>query len=257
MKIKKLTYLILQVFIYSCTQPQGVNVSGTPKAPGISNSVKTDNKVRNQVNTPGKLLPSTETKPQQPPGIAENNNNIKQPAKTVINNQNPEVKKEEIKPSAITGQQNAINPEAYNKDELIPNSSNTTSPYKPQFDIAREVNPGTRNAHMSIFFRDNHKVRLAGPDTRTFKSLAGSDLSLINTLISQYNIKTIDGVESTQNKSEEELAQEEKQAEGFYGIDYPNKASIYYFYAENINVKEFIEKLRQEPVILSANEDNG
>ncbi len=57
-------------------------------------------------------------------------------------------------------------------------------------------------------------------------------------------------------KTEEELEKEEKESEAFFGVDFPNDASIYSLYAGTpINVKEFIEALRLDTSVLSVNEN--
>ena len=57
-------------------------------------------------------------------------------------------------------------------------------------------------------------------------------------------------------KQEEELEKKEKESEAFFGVDFPNEASIYPLYTETpINVKEFIEALRLDPSVLSTNEN--
>ncbi len=125
---------------------------------------------------------------------------------------------------------------------------------KPRFDINKPVEEGVRIAYMSVVFKDPAKIRYK-PDIKEFISLSGADVTNINKLFKQYYIKTWLH-DSTYGKTEEQLEKEEKESEAFFGVDFPNDASIYSFDAETpINVKEFIEAFRLDPSVLSANED--
>ena len=76
-------------------------------------------------------------------------------------------------------------------------------------------------------------------------------------MIKDYTIRAIEPYEGISERTEEDLEKEEKQQEEIKGQDVPNKASIYYLSTENINAKEFIEKLKKEEVILSITENDG
>ena len=106
---------------------------------------------------------------------------------------------------------------------------------------------------MSVFFKDPAKIRYK-EDTKEFISLAEADVTNINRLIKQYNI-TVYIMDSAKGKTEEQLEAQEKREESISGGDIPNKASIYLIFAYTpINVKEFIESLRLDSSVLSANE---
>lgn len=140
------------------------------------------------------------------------------------------------------------------KNELIYHKSISE---KPKFDTIKSVESGKRNAYITIFFKDSMKIRLIGLGENSFKSLSNNDTDNLNKIIKKYNINKIEANESIYLKSEFELEDEEKQAEKYYGVDYPNKASIYNIHVENIDIKSFIEELRKDSLVLSANENQG
>jgi hypothetical protein len=125
---------------------------------------------------------------------------------------------------------------------------------KPRFDQAYPVTEGIRKTDMSVFFKDPAKIRYK-TELKEFISLAGADVTNINNLMKQYSIKIVVS-DAVYGKTEEQLEKEEKESEAFFGVDFPNSASIYNLYAKTpINVKEFIEALRMDPSVLSANEE--
>jgi hypothetical protein len=161
---------------------------------------------------------------------------------------------------------NTISNSSTTKDVIISNPSTektsssgggSSSTPTPKFDVARPVYEGIRNAHIALFFKDSFKVRIGSIEKKMFKSLINTDVSNVNKLFQEYKVSTIEPHEGALGKTEDELEKEEKASEALYKSDYPNKASIYYIYAENINVKEFIDKLRQDSIVLSANENSG
>ena len=146
------------------------------------------------------------------------------------------------------------------KPSPIPSPSATPWPTgdrgtpKPRFDINKPVEEGVRKGYIDVFFKDTAKIRYK-TDTKEFISLAGADVANINKLFKQYSIKTWLS-DAVYGKTEEELEKKEKESEAFFGVDFPNEASIYPLYTETpINVKEFIEALRLDPSVLSTNEN--
>ncbi|MFN8673685.1 MAG: hypothetical protein U0457_16595 [Candidatus Sericytochromatia bacterium] len=137
------------------------------------------------------------------------------------------------------------------KAEFISSGSNS-----PKFDIIKDVKEGTRNAYITLFFKSEKKIRAESFESKIFKSLTSSDINNLNKLIKDYNVKTLETTDSALTKSEAQLEYEKAEAEKLYGSYYPNKADIFYLFVENINVKEFIEKLREDINVLSANETN-
>ncbi len=135
---------------------------------------------------------------------------------------------------------------------------NDRPPPNPKFNQAYPVKEGIRVAAISVFFKDPPKIRY-NPDIKELVSLAFVDVTNINNLMKKYNVKT-NIPYAARGKTEEELEKQEKQMEKTFGVDMPNEASIYYLYTESdnpINVKEFIETLRLDPLVLNANEDTG
>jgi hypothetical protein len=125
------------------------------------------------------------------------------------------------------------------------------------FNISKPIKEGVRNAHITIFFEDNKKIRLTNFGENTFKSLSNYNTENLNKIIKKYDIKKIEANESVYLQSEEDLSLEEKLNEKKYNKDYPNKGSIYNMYAENIDVKGFINELKNNELVLSVNENNG
>ena len=127
---------------------------------------------------------------------------------------------------------------------------------KPQISESRQVEQGLRKADIMIIFKDSEKVRYKFNENK-FYSLKNSNLSNLNSLIKLYPLRLVEPYDSAIGKSEEELEIEEKANEKATGLEYPNAASIYYFSTEEINVKDFIDKLRKESVVLNVNEKDG
>ena len=171
-------------------------------------------------------------------------NNVVKNDKTITNTDKKDLKP--LLPSASPKSTEQI------KNELISNNSD-----KPKFDNAKVVKEGIRDSYIYLIFKDEYKVRIKGLEEKTFKSLISKDLSQINNLLTKYNVKQVEPHNSFFSKSEEELEAEEKAAEKLYGTDYPNKGSIYTLSVENVDVKSFIEELRKNELVLSANENTG
>ena len=127
---------------------------------------------------------------------------------------------------------------------------------KPQISESRQVEQGLRKADIMIIFKDSEKVRYKFNENK-FYSLNNIDLSNLNSLIKLYPLRLVEPYDSVIGKSEEELETEEKANEKVTGVEYPNAASIYYFSTESINVKDFIDRLRKEAVVLNVNEKDG
>ena len=135
-----------------------------------------------------------------------------------------------------------------------PKSGTTGSFPAPTFSDVKPVKEGIRTTSMSVFFKDPAKIRYK-TEINEFVSLAGANVTNINNLIKKYDI-TVYIPDSAKGKTEEQLEAQEKREESLSGADIPNKGSIYYIYAYTpINIKEFIEALRLDPSVLSANEE--
>ena len=127
---------------------------------------------------------------------------------------------------------------------------------KPQISESRQVEQGIRKADIMIIFKDSEKVRYKFNENK-FYSLKNTDLSNLNSLIKQYPVRLVEPYDSAIGKSEQELETEEKENEKATGVEYPNAGSIYYFSTEEINIKDFIDKLRKEYIVLNVNEKDG
>ncbi|MFN8576945.1 MAG: hypothetical protein U0354_08805 [Candidatus Sericytochromatia bacterium] len=140
------------------------------------------------------------------------------------------------------------------KKENTPTNKNIV--LKPQISEQRTVTEGLRKADIMIVFKDNEKIRFNFNENK-FYSLKNTDVSKLNSIIKEYKIRMIEPHDTAIGKSEEELETQEKNNEKTTGGEYPNAGSIYYISTEEINVKEFIEKLRKENCVLSINERDG
>lgn len=199
----------------------------------------------NKVNSNNNILISK-------PEINKNSNILSQDKKTELNPlpvEKSETKKVENLPTKTTDNSMVKTTEVVTSSS---NSSNTSS----SSSTSSSSNKDLRKAEIIIIFKDVYKIRWYF-DKYSFLSLNNADTTSINKLIKDYTIRAIEPYEGISGRTEEDLEKEEKQQEEIKGQDVPNRASIYYLSTENINAKEFIEKLKKEEIILSITENNG
>lgn len=125
---------------------------------------------------------------------------------------------------------------------------------KPSFSRNDPVSEGIRDANINIFFKDPPMIRYDF-NKNVFISKAGADVTNINNIMNEYKQPKVHPFYDAIGKTEEQLTQDEKESEAFFGVDMPNAGSIYDFKVKNTNVKELIEKIRKDPNVLSANEN--
>lgn len=237
--MKKVLFLVILGVLTACSSPVSQPKEKLSSSKPVESVKPIDNKVISSTENKAKVIDNSQES-LNPLPIAKN-----EPKQSTINT---------ISNSSTTKDVIISNPSTEKTSSSGGGSSSTPT---PKFDVARPVYEGIRNAHIALFFKDSFKVRIESIEKKMFKSLINTDVSNVNKLFQEYKVSTIEPHEGALGKTEDELEKEEKASEDLYKSDYPNKASIYYIYAENINVKEFIDKLRQESIVLSANENSG
>ena len=119
----------------------------------------------------------------------------------------------------------------------------------PPYSVAYTVPDNVREGTISLIFKDEYKVRY-NKEKKIFYSLLGNDLSNINKIMSEYKI---DSTFFSRQITEEQAEIEEKRAEVKYGYDEFNALSAYFIEVKDINVKEFVEKIRKDYLVRECN----
>lgn len=122
-------------------------------------------------------------------------------------------------------------------------------PYK-----ANTTPSGVTSGRIELIFRDEYRIRYDF-NKRIFISLVGKDVSYINSLMSEYKITNIIGYLGS--KTEEKALEIELRLEKEYGYDERNDGSSYDLYVKDINILEFINKMRANEFVRRCNYNNG
>ena len=113
---------------------------------------------------------------------------------------------------------------------------------------------GVTSGRIELIFRDEYRIRYDF-NKRIFISLVGKDISSINNLIAEYKITNIIGYLGS--KTEEKALEIELRLEKEYGYDERNDGSSYDLYVKDINILEFINKMRANEFVRMCNYNNG
>lgn len=121
-------------------------------------------------------------------------------------------------------------------------------PYK----IIKPVKEGIYSGQIELIFEDSYKIRQKN-NSLEFTSLTNIDVSEVNNLINEYNVSRILGsLSSTEEEAERDynmLLKSDPTGHAF------NVLSYYRLTVNEINVKEFIDKLRTISYVREANFD--
>lgn len=120
----------------------------------------------------------------------------------------------------------------------------------PPYSTSKPVSPNMRSGYVNITFKDEFKVRY-NKEQKLFISQIGQDTTIINNLMKEYQIKQVG--DFLGSITQEQADEQERISEANSDYDQPNRGSQYILLVENINVKEFVDRLRTSSLVREAN----